>query len=107
MADVNDLFAAPFRVVYPKELLKLVEVERGPIFAGNPVSFTRDVNAGTVRVSRLPGSEGVSGAGQLVLLRFQALAQGEAKVTLQDLLLQDSKLQPITIPAPEVSVRVQ
>ena len=107
VADVNDLFAAPFRVVYPKELLKLVEVERGPIFAGNPVSFTRDVNAGTVRVSRLPGSAGVSGAGQLVLLRFQALAQGEAKVTLQDLLLQDSKLQPITIPAPEVSVRVQ
>lgn len=104
---VNDLFAAPFRVVYPKELLKLVEVERGPVFAGNPVSFTRDVNAGTVRISRLPGAPGISGGGQLVILRFQALAQGEAKVTLQDLLLQDSKLQPITTPAPEVSVRVQ
>ncbi len=104
---VNDLFAAPFRVVYPKELLKLVEVERGPVFAGNPVSFTRDVNTGTVRVSRLPGAPGISGGGQLAILRFQALAKGEAKVTLQDLLLQDSKLQPITAPAPEVSVRVQ
>jgi len=96
-STLRDLFAAPFRVNYDPKLLRLVDVTRGPLMAdgGQPVSFTRDAGAGTVRIARLPGSPGVSGSGALATLTFQALQQGTATVTIEDALLQDSKLQPV------------
>lgn len=95
--NVTDLFSAPFRIDYDKSLLRLVEVTRGPLMGdGGPVSFTRDVASGVVKLNKLPGTPGVTGSGALVTLTFQALAKGTATVKVEDALWQDSKLQPLS-----------
>lgn len=106
--NVQDLFSAPFRVNYDKNVLKLVEIVRGTLMGGDaqPVSFTRDVNSGMVRITKLPGTAGVTGSGGLVTLRFQALAKGTATVSADDILLQDSKLQPLNAAPRPVTVTV-
>ncbi len=107
--NVEDLFSAPFRIHYDPKLLKIVEIARGSLMSGDnqPVSFTRDVNTGTVRITRLPGASGVTGSGSLVTITLQPLAKGSAQVSIADSILQDSKLQPLNIPAAPVTITIE
>ncbi len=107
VSNAQDLFNAPMRVNYDPKLLKLTEITRGDFMSGDsqPVSFTRDVNSGTVKLTRLPGAPGVSGSGSLVTFTFQPLAKGSATVSIEDAFFLDSKLgslnptlKPVTIP---------
>lgn len=90
----KDLFNAPLRLNYDPKLLKLTEIARGNLMSSDnqPVSFTRDVNTGTVKLARLPGTSGVSGDGTLVTFTFQPLTKGTATVSVEDAFLLDSKL---------------
>jgi general secretion pathway protein D len=107
--NANDLFSAPFRINFDKKLLRLVEVSRGPamVGGGQPVSFSRDLNSGVVKVTRLPGAGGVPANGSLVTVVFEAIAPGTATVTVDELLLQDSKLQYIQATAAPLTIVVQ
>jgi len=102
--NAKDLFSAPFRLNYDKRLLRVVELSRGPamVGGGEPVSFSRDLNTGVVKITRLPGAGGIQAAnGTLATVVFEAIAAGTATVTIDELLMQDSKLQYIAAtPAP-------
>lgn len=104
----TDLAAAPFRVTYDTGRLRLVDIARGDFLgSGQPVSFLRDVNTGVVRLSRLPDSPGASGDGALVTLTFEALAPGEAAVSLEQLTPSDSRGQPLAFTTAPLKVIVE
>lgn len=96
--DAKDLFNVPFRVNFDTKLLKLTEISRADFMSSDnqPVSFTRDVNAGSVKLARLPGASGVNGSGALVTFTFQPLAKGVATISVEDAFLMDSQLRSVT-----------
>ncbi|MGQ9919589.1 MAG: cohesin domain-containing protein, partial [Bryobacteraceae bacterium] len=110
--NVSELFSAPLRIRYEPKVLRLLDVQRGPFLAGDgaQVNFSdsRDEAAGLVIVNmnRLPGAGGISGAGILLELKFQAIARGEANIRLEDVTLRDAKLEPMPVAAPAVTIRV-
>lgn len=109
ISDAKDLFSTPFRINYDPKLLKLTDVVRGSMMSSDnqPVSFTRDVNSGVVKISRLPGAPGINGSGELVKLTFQPLAKGTATVSVEDALLQDSKMQPVNATRTPLTITIE
>ena len=107
--NVQDLAAAPMRINYDTQILKLIEVRRGAMMAadGQAVDFSRDLAASTVKLNRLAGAPGVTGSGPLVTLIFQALGKGTSQVTVEDLRLENSKREPIPAAIAPATIRVQ
>lgn len=111
--NVTDLFGAPLRIGYDPKILRLNEVVRGGLLAGDgqqPIfsrNIRNDAGEATVVLNRLPGSPGVSGSGTLVTLMFQAVGKGETEVRLTEVTLRDSQMQPMTVSAPTVAVTVE
>ena len=108
-SNVQDLAAAPMKINYDTQVLKLIEVRRGAMLAsdGQPVDFSRDLAASTVKLNRLAGAPGVTGSGPLVTLVFQALGRGTTQVSVEDLRLENSKRQPIAATVVPATVTVQ
>lgn len=110
--NVSELFSAPLRIRYEPKVLRLLDVQRGPFLAGDgaQVNFSdsRDEATGLVIVNmnRVPGSGGISGAGILLELKFQAVGRGEASIRLEEVTLRDAKLEPMPAAAAAVTLRV-
>ncbi len=110
---MKDLFAAPFRLKFDPQLLRLNEVKAGGLLSGDgrQIIFTRnilnDTGDATVNLNRTPGSGGINGSGTLASFTFQAVARGKAAVTFSQLDLRDSQLQIIAAQPPQSSVNIK
>ncbi|GIU76690.1 MAG: hypothetical protein KatS3mg004_3777 [Bryobacteraceae bacterium] len=110
--NVSDLFSAPMRLRYDPQLLRLLDVQRGPFLGGDgqQVTFsdTRDEASGLViiNMNRVPGAGGISGSGILVELRFQAVARGQAAIRVEEISLRDARLEAMAAAPPSVTVQV-
>ena len=108
-----DMFAAPFRLKFDPKVLQLKEVTDGGIIGGDgrkPIfvrNIRNDVGEASIILNRLPGAGGVSGSGSLAMLEFQVIGRGPGKVSLQEFGLKDSKMQPIPVTLPEVTVNAR
>ncbi len=108
MTGATDLAAAPMKVRYDNKLLKLIEVSKGDLLgAQDQVNFSRDLEAGSVRLNRLPGAGGVNGSGALVTLKFMALGKGSTTISLDEIQLENSKREAISAVKPELSLTIQ
>ena len=108
-SNMPDLMSAPFRVNFDKSKLRLIEVVRGPAMTSDnqPVSFSRDISSGAVKLSRvMAGAAGFTGDGTLATLTFQTLQKGPVTVSLEDVLLENSKKEPIPVTRNSVTVNV-
>lgn len=107
--NAADLMSAPFRLKYDRAILQLSDIQRGGLMAdgGQPVSFTRDLATGSVRLGRLPGSSGASGNGTLVTISFQAIGTGVTSVSIEEADFKDSKNQPVQVKPAPLSVTIQ
>jgi general secretion pathway protein D len=111
--NIQDLFAAPMRIVFDSKVLRLTEVSRGPFLSsdGAQVTFseTKIADPGGVIVSmnRLPGSGGISGQGTLLTLKFQAAGRGVAMLSFEELVLRDGKLNTLSVQPPSMAIRVK
>jgi general secretion pathway protein D len=108
-----DMFAAPFRVKFDPKVLQLKDATDGGIIGGDgrkPIfmrNIRNDVGEASIVLNRLPGAGGVSGTGSLAMLEFQVIGRGPGKVSLQEFGLKDSKMQPISVTLPEVTVNAR
>jgi general secretion pathway protein D len=113
VANVKDLTAAPMRVKYDAEVLKLVEVKAGAFLGelGKQVIFSevrsRQGGETKIQLQRLAGSGGVDGSGTLLTLKFEAKSAGTATISVADFSLRDSKLQSLQASPPQTSVVVK
>ena len=110
MANASNLFAAPLRVKFDPKLLRLTEVTRGNLLAqdGGEVIFTRNIQndsgEAAVNLSRQPEAAGVSGSGALILLNFQAIGKGAARIELGEANLLHPKAQAAQAVMPQPAV---
>lgn len=101
LAGGTDVYSAWQEVQYDHDRLQLVNVDVGDLLGkdGQAVSLVhRDDGAGNVSIStsRPPGTAGISGAGTLCTLSFQAKAPGDATISIGHPAIRDSKQQLIT-----------
>jgi hypothetical protein len=66
-----------------------------------------DVGEATLNVTRAPGSAGISGTGAVLMLNFTAIGKGESKITLPDVNLKNTQLQPVVVTPGELPVKIQ
>jgi hypothetical protein len=57
-------------------------------------------------MNRVPGAGGISGSGILLEMKFQAVAQGNAAIRVEEATLRDARLEPIPAAPPSIAVRV-
>ncbi|MGE5568805.1 MAG: cohesin domain-containing protein [Rhodospirillales bacterium] len=111
--NARDLFAAPFRLKFDPQVLRLNEIQAGGLLGGDGqrIIFTRnilnDTGDATVNLNRMPGTGGVSGSGTLAVFTFQALKPGNATITFTDLTPRNSQLQPVQASIPQAVVNVK
>jgi hypothetical protein len=110
--NANDVFAAPMRIKYDPKILRLNEIRPGALFSGDgqQPTFTMDirneVGEASWNLNRLPGSSGVSGSGTVAVLTFQVIGKGSTTVTVPEINLRNSQMQPLTTAAPSLNVTV-
>ena len=111
--NVTDVFNVPIRFKFDPKMLRLNEIERGTFLVGNgqPAIFTRnilnDTGDASVILNRMPGSRGVSGTGSLVNLIFHAVEAGTTQVTLPEITVRNSEMEPLAVEPPVLTVTVQ
>jgi general secretion pathway protein D len=111
--NATDLFAAPMKLKFDPKILRLTAVRQGNLLGGDgqKVNFSEntlnDAGETTITLNRLPGTGGVNGSGTLVTLTFQTVGRGTSTVTLTDIGLKNSQMQPINTPVPSLTVTVQ
>ena len=111
--DARDLFAAPFKLKFDPQLLRLEEASPGGFLSsdGQKIIFTRNIlnDSGdlTVNLNRVPGSAGLNGAGALAVFTFKAIKPGTALVSFTDLAARDSHNQPVSQDVPHASVTIR
>jgi general secretion pathway protein D len=111
--DARDLYAAPFKLKFDPQLLRLEEVAPGGFLSsdGQKIIFTRnilnDTGDATVNLNRMPDSTGLNGAGALAVFTFKAIRPGTALVTFSDLTARDSHNQPVSQDVPHASVTIR
>lgn len=111
--NANDVFAAPLRIKFDPNVLRVSEVTRGGFLAGDgrEVLFTRNILNDTgdvsVNLSRMPGNAGVSGSGTLVTLIFEVIGKGVTTVSAPQFTVQDSRAQTILTASPQVAITVK
>ena len=111
--NATDLASAQLQIQFDPKVLRLNDVSPGGLLAVDgqrpePVKNVRnDAGSATVEILRTPGSAGVSASGNLVTLRFQAIARGTATITIPTLALRNSRGQITADDSPSVSVNVR
>jgi general secretion pathway protein D len=109
----SDVAGAPMKIKWNPRILQLSDVTKGTLFVGDSQQniFTRnirnDAGEASVELSRKPGLAGVSGSGSLVTLVFTAVAKGTSSVEVLDLGVKNSRLEPVNVISPTVSVNVE
>ncbi len=111
--NATDLFTSPMKLKFDPKIVRLTSIHQGNLLGGDgqKTNFSEntlnDSGDATITLNRLPGSGGISGSGALVTLTFQAVGRGTSQVTVPDLGLKNSQMQPINAPAPSLSIVVQ
>ncbi len=109
----SDLFGAPMQVAFDPKVLRLNDVIRGNLMAGDgqtPIfsrNIRNDAGEATIVLNRLPGSPGVNGSGALVTLMFQVVGKGVSGIRLTELTLRNSQMQPLNSALPSATVTVE
>ncbi len=115
LSGVDDLYGAEVHLTFDAELLQAIDMEtdsegvqvaKGDLLAVDYVVINRvDNAAGAIdyAVSQMPPSEGVSGTGTLMRVRFRTVAAGTAGVRVANLVLADSQGNaiPVELAQPE------
>ena len=113
VTEAVDLFSAPLKVKYDPKSLKLAAATAGVFLStdGQRVNFAYQdspaVGEVSVILNRLPGVPGLTGAGALLSLTFQTLAQGVTSVAISESSLKNSKLQPVPAQTPGVAIEIR
>ncbi len=112
--SATDIFSAPLKVRFDPKVLRVVEVKPGTFLSGDgqrtvfSENTLNDAGETSVLLNRVPGAGGISGSGPLAIFTFQAVAPGTAKITVTELTLRNSTLQPsAAAPAPELNVTIK
>jgi general secretion pathway protein D len=108
----QDVFSVPLQLQYDNSKLSLINVDVGNFLGkdGQAVALVHrdDGNGGVaISASRPPGSAGVSGAGSVVLLTFQAKAAGDASVAITRPVVRNSTQQAVEARGSQAVVHVQ
>lgn len=111
--NVTELFSAPMRIKYDNKVLKLMEISRGDFLGGDgqQVTFSEtkaeQTGSAIIGMNRVPGAGGISGSGNLVTLKFQAIGKGVSAISFEELTLRDARLQSITVTPPSTTISVK
>jgi general secretion pathway protein D len=108
----DDVFSVPVQLQYDQTRLTLVNVDAGTLLGkdGQAVALVhRDDGSGGVAVSasRPPGVKGVSGAGSVCVLTFQAKAPGDASIVITKPVVRNSSQQSLPASGSQAVVHVQ
>jgi general secretion pathway protein D len=108
----QDVFSVPLQVQYDNSKLSLINVDLGTFLGkdGQTVALVhRDDGSGgvTISTSRPPGVGGVSGAGSVVLLTFQAKSPGDASVAITRPVVRNSAQQAVPATGSQAVVHVE
>ncbi|HUN83703.1 MAG TPA: cohesin domain-containing protein [Terracidiphilus sp.] len=112
ITGATDIASVPLQVQYDPSKLSLVNVGDGDFLnRGNqPVALVhRDDGPGNIvlNASRPPGAPGVSGAGVVCVLTFQAKSSGESAITIAHPLAMTSAQQSLQAPGARTSITVK
>jgi general secretion pathway protein D len=107
-----DIAAVPMQITYDPAKLSLINVSSGDFLTrdGQAVAVVhRDEGPGliTLNVSRPPGAAGVSGAGVVCVLGFQAKTAGETSVVITRPTALSSAQQQLPASGGRVAIQVQ
>ncbi|HEY0796338.1 MAG TPA: cohesin domain-containing protein [Acidisarcina sp.] len=107
-----DVFSVPMQLQYDSAKLTLVNIDSGGFLGGDGQAVAlvhRDDGKGGVMVtaSRPPGVAGVSGAGTVCTLTFQATAGGDAVVSVTRPGARNSAQQALTVTGSQAVVHIQ
>ena len=107
-----DVASIPLQLHYDPAKLTLVNVTGGDFLSkdGQATALIhRDDGPGNVTVvaSRPPGAAGVSGAGVVCVLTFQAKAAGQTAVTMTHAGVENGKHQQVTAPTTQANIVVK
>jgi general secretion pathway protein D len=107
-----DIASIPMQVQYDPAKLSLVNVDNGDFLGrdGQSVALVhRDDGPGSINInaSRPPGATGMSGAGVVCVLSFEAKAAGETVVSITHPGAITSTQQQVSAQGSQISVQVQ
>ena len=108
----TDIASIPLQIQYDPGKLMLVNVDIGDFLGrdGKAVALVhRDDGPGSINInaSRPPGAAGVSGAGVVCVLSFQAKAVGESALSITHPAAMNSAQQPVAATGGRVSIVVK
>lgn len=103
-SGASDVYAFQLDVSYPSSLVRAKKVDDGTFLAGAGTAFFSpgEIDNGSGTVSHIFGTlvtapAGASGSGTLATITFQAVAAGTPQITVSNITLLDSSLNPIVI----------
>jgi general secretion pathway protein D len=112
ISGATDVVSTPLQIQYDPGKLSLVNVGPGDFLSrdGQAVALVhRDDGPGTISVnaSRPPGAAGVSGAGVVCMLTFQAKASGTTMVVITKPGAMSSAQKPVSVRGGQVNITVK
>ncbi|HUX45988.1 MAG TPA: cohesin domain-containing protein [Terracidiphilus sp.] len=112
ISGARDIASVPLQIQYDPAKLSLVNVSNGDFLGrdGQAVALVhRDDGPGTIvlNASRPPGAAGVSGAGVVCMLSFQAKAAGDSAITILHPAALNTAQQPVQAQAAQATVVVK
>jgi hypothetical protein len=111
--DVSQLFGLPMRIRYDRNILRLVDIKKGPFLEsdGQDLIFARNIRAevgqAAVNISRFPGTGGIDGGGVLITMVFEGVSAGTGTVQVTPTAARDANAKVIQIPPAEFKVSVR
>jgi general secretion pathway protein D len=112
VSGASDISSIPLQIQYDASKLSLVNVESGDFLSRDQQAVAlvhRDDGPGTITInaSRPPGAPGVSGAGVVCVLSFEAKAAGDGKIEITRPGALNSKQQPVLAQGTSITVSVK
>jgi general secretion pathway protein D len=101
LAGGQNVYSVPLQILYNPNVLQLVNVSNGPMLSqdGQAVALVHrdDSMMGILQLtaSRPPGSNGISGDGQVFTLTFQAKSPGQATLSINRAALKNASMQSL------------
>jgi general secretion pathway protein D len=112
LAGGKDVASVPLQVQYDPAMLSLVNVTQGDLLGRDNQAVAlihRDDGPGsiTINAARPPGTPGISGAGVVCVLSFQAKTAGETTLSLVRASAINSAQQPVPAPAARAMINIR